>query len=39
MKEYIYLTIFSVGLIWNIIARISFEKEKNKKPLLTKKAF
>lgn len=30
MKEYIYLTIFSVGLIWNIIARISFEKEKNK---------
>lgn len=30
MKEYIYLAIFSVGLIWNIVARISFEKEKDK---------
>lgn len=30
MKEYIYLAIFSVGLILNIVARISFEKEKDK---------
>lgn len=30
MKEYIYLAIFSVGLIWNIITRITFEKEKEK---------
>lgn len=30
MKTYIYLIIFSIGLIWNVIARISFEKKKKK---------
>lgn len=30
MKEYIYLTVFAVGLLWNIIARFSFERKKGK---------
>lgn len=28
MKEYIYLTIFIIGLIWKISERISFERKK-----------
>lgn len=30
MSNYIHIIIFAIGLIWSIVARISFRKEKEK---------